>query len=151
MIIAIDDPTADDVLPLLAEHLADMFAASPAESVHALNPAELAQPGLTFYTVRRDGLVVACGALKELSRIECELKSMRTAQSERGRGVASALLGHLLEVARERGHRVVRLETGVESYFEPARRLYARHGFVLSSPFADYWEDPNSVFMSLEL
>ena len=151
MIIAIDNPTADDVLPLLAEHLADMYAASPPESVHALKPAELAQPGLSFYTVRRDGRVVACGALKELSPTEGELKSMRTAQSERGRGVASALLAHLLDVARGRGYRVVRLETGVEGYFEPARRLYARYGFVASSPFADYWDDPHSVFMTLEL
>jgi putative acetyltransferase len=128
-----------------------MYATSQAESVHALNPAELAQPGLTFHTVRRDGLVVACGALKELSSAECELKSMRTAQSERGRGVASALLAHLLEVARERGYRFMRLETGAEPYFEPARRLYARHGFAVSAPFADYWDDPHSVFMSLEL
>ena len=32
-----------------------------------------------------------------------------------------------------------------------ARRLYAKAGFKLCPPFADYIEDPNSVFMTMEL
>ena len=32
--------------------------------------------------------------------------------------------------------------------FDPARRLYARHGFDDCAPFADYADDPNSVFMT---
>jgi putative acetyltransferase len=32
--------------------------------------------------------------------------------------------------------------------FEPARQLYARAGFTLCAPFAEYIEDPNSVFMT---
>jgi putative acetyltransferase len=35
--------------------------------------------------------------------------------------------------------------------FEPARQLYARAGFTFCAPFADYVEDPNSVFMTKEL
>ena len=35
--------------------------------------------------------------------------------------------------------------------FEPARRLYARFGFTYCGPFADYVEDPYSVFMTREL
>jgi putative acetyltransferase len=35
--------------------------------------------------------------------------------------------------------------------FEPARRLYALHGFTECGPFADYILDPNSVFMTIEL
>jgi len=45
----------------------------------------------------------------------------------------------------------VLLETGSEDYFAPARRLYARHGFVVRGPFADYTDDPNSVYMELAL
>jgi putative acetyltransferase len=32
--------------------------------------------------------------------------------------------------------------------FDPARRLYARFGFAECGPFADYAEDPYSVFMT---
>jgi putative acetyltransferase len=36
-------------------------------------------------------------------------------------------------------------------YFAPAHRLYGRFGFARCAPFADYAEDPNSVFMTREL
>ena len=32
--------------------------------------------------------------------------------------------------------------------FAPARALYARFGFELCGPFADYVDDPDSVFMT---
>jgi len=35
--------------------------------------------------------------------------------------------------------------------FKPAQRLYEGFGFAFCSPFADYTEDPNSVFMTLAL
>jgi putative acetyltransferase len=145
------DPTSDEVLPLLQEHLVDMYATSPAESVHALDPEQLRQPSITFFVARDAGEIVGTGAIRELSATEGELKSMRTSTRARGRGVGAAMLEHLLAEARSRGYRAVCLETGVEDYFAPARRLYARYGFVEGEPFADYWADPNSVFMHLEL
>ena len=36
-------------------------------------------------------------------------------------------------------------------FFEPARRLYRKHGFAECGPFAKYVDDPNSVFMTLAL
>ncbi|HMM65526.1 MAG TPA: GNAT family N-acetyltransferase, partial [Dokdonella sp.] len=35
--------------------------------------------------------------------------------------------------------------------FEPARALYERFGFDYCGPFADYVEDPYSVFMTKAL
>ena len=35
--------------------------------------------------------------------------------------------------------------------FAPARALYERFGFEYCAPFADYREDPHSVFMTVEL
>ena len=64
---------------------------------------------------------------------------------------ALLILSFLLSQARAQAATVVRLETGAEDYFLPARGLYASHGFVERGPFADYVEDPNSVFMELEL
>lgn len=141
----------DDVRALLAEHLSDMFATSPAESVHALDLDALRDPAIAFWAAREDGQLLGCGALKDLGDGHGELKSMRTASGHRGRGVAAAVLEHLVGVARARGFGRLSLETGTEGYFAPARRLYVRHGFAPCAPFADYVPDPHSVFLTREI
>ncbi|MDR7380609.1 GNAT family N-acetyltransferase [Promicromonospora iranensis] len=160
MNIAIDSPARDDVRRLLDEHLTDMFATSPAESVHALDHSALLAPAITFWTARGDdGTLLGCGALNELEpgteqgheQGHGEIKSMRTALQARGKGVASALLETVLTEARRRRYTRVSLETGSQDYFAAARRLYARHGFAECGPFGDYTHDPHSVFMTLEL
>ena len=149
--IETDDPARPDVHALLGEHLADMFATSPAESVHALDHSALSHESITFWTAREDGILLGCGALKALAAGDAELKSMRTTANARGRGVATLMLKHIVAEARTRGFARVALETGTEEYFAPARRLYARHGFTECPPFADYTLDPHSVFMELPL
>ena len=155
MQISPDSPADDDVRRLLDEHLTDMFATSPAESVRALHHTALRAPAGTFWTARDDGgTLLVCGALKELDDADAthgEIKSMRTAGPARGRGVASALLDVVLAEAERRGYGRVSLETGTQDYFAPARRLYARHGFAQCGPFGSYVLDPHSVFMTLEL
>ncbi|MDQ0767581.1 putative acetyltransferase [Pseudarthrobacter defluvii] len=133
-----------------------MFATSPAESVHALDHAALSAPSITFWTAREDGNLLGCGALKLLTSPtgpgrHGEIKSMRTTTTARGRGVATLMLGYILDDARTRNLERAYLETGTEDYFAPARRLYARHGFTECPPFANYVLDPNSVFMELRL
>ncbi len=150
--VVVEDPTTPDVLALLQEHLDDMHATSPPESVHALDVERLRAPDITFVTARSaDGELLGCGALKQHDATLGELKSMRTTAAARGRGVAATVLAHLLDVARDRGLDRVSLETGTEDYFAAARRLYARHGFVPCAPFADYTDDPNSTYLTLSL
>jgi putative acetyltransferase len=150
--IAPDDPLAPDVRALLDEHLADMRRTSPPESVHALDPHALAATDVLFLTARdEDGTLLGCGALKTLSVAEGELKSMRTALSSRGRGVAAAILGAVLAAARARGLTRISLETGSEAFFEPAVRLYLRNGFAPCGPFGSYTDDPNSRYLTLRL
>ena len=151
MLIRRDDLRGPEVAALLEEHLADMYAASPAESVHALDLDGLRRPEITFWTIWDSGLLVGCGALKERDQTHGEIKSMRTVATHRGRGVASAMMTHILEQAERRGYRRLSLETGVEDFFHAARQLYAKFGFVATEPFADYWADPNSYFMTKEL
>ncbi|MFC4005218.1 GNAT family N-acetyltransferase [Prauserella oleivorans] len=146
-----DDLTRQPVRELIAEHLADMHATSPAESVHALDHAALQEPEVSFWTSWSDGTLLGCAALKELSPFEGEIKTMRTRREARGRGVASHLLTFLIDESRRRGYHRISLETGSQDFFAPARRLYARHGFTPCPPFADYQADPNSVFMTLRL
>ena len=150
--IAPDAVERDDVVALLTEHLEDMRAESPPESVHALDVAALARPGITFLTARTpDGELLGCGALKELSPSAGELKSMRTAQAARGRGVGGAVLASLTAEGRRRGYSSLYLETGSQEFFAPARRLYERAGFRETAPFGDYRLDPYSVYMVLDL
>jgi len=139
------------VLALLAEHLTDMYATSPAESVHALDVDALRSPDIRVWTLWEGDELLGCGALKQLSAIEGELKSMRTARLARGRGVARALLDHIVADARQRGYQRVLLETGTEPYFAAARALYERYGFVECPPFGDYQDDPHSTFFALSL
>jgi putative acetyltransferase len=121
VIIAVDDPMAADVLALLEEHLGDMFATSPAESVHALDPEALAHPSITFWSARDadTGHLLGVGALKQHGATMGEVKSMRTSSAARGRGVASALLAAILAECRTRGIREPNLETGTQAYFQP--------------------------------
>ena len=149
--IEVDDLSRAAVRRLVGEHLSDMFAESPADSVHALDLDALRKPDVTFWTAWSGPELLACGALKELNPREGELKTMRTSAAARGRGVGAGVLAHLVDEAVARGYERVSLETGTQPYFAAARRLYARHGFVECGPFADYVEDPYSVFMTRTL
>ena len=139
------------VAALLAEHLDDMHRFSPPESVHALDLDRLRQPDLTVWSLWDGEEVLGCAALRELDPSHAELKSMRTASAHRRRGVAAALLDHLVAVARERGYSRLSLETGPTEEFAPARALYAGYGFSPCGPFGPYAVDEFSVFMTLTL
>ncbi|MCC6350740.1 MAG: GNAT family N-acetyltransferase [Candidatus Eisenbacteria bacterium] len=151
MEIRLDDLRGPEIRALLEEHLANMRRISPPESVHALDLDGLRQPGIAFWTVWESGALLGCGALKELDARHGEIKSMRTAGSARRRGVARALLAHILAEANRRGYARLSLETGSQPEFEPARRLYESFGFARCGPFAGYTDDPNSVFMTRAL
>lgn len=148
MEIEIEEPSRPDVVALLSEHLDDMYATSPAESVHALDVASLQGPDITFWTAREDGVLLGCGALRQVDSTHLEIKSMRTTAAARGRGVAAAVLETMTRAAVARGCERLSLETGVEDYFAAARRLYERHGFVDCEPFGAYRPDRHSVFMT---
>ncbi len=153
MIVALDNPRAPDVLALLEQHLTDMYEVTPAESVHALDPDALAQASITFWSARdaASGVLLGIGALKQHDASMGEVKSMRTAPEARGRGVASAVLTTIIEECRARGLTELKLETGTEDYFAPARALYVKGGFASTGPFADYTDDPNSAYFALTL
>lgn len=146
--IKLDDLSGPEIAALIGEHLANMAENSPPESIHALNLDGLKRPDVTFWSAWIDDELAGCGALKELDDQHGEVKSMRTAIPYRGKGVAKQVLAHLLEEAARRGYRQVSLETGSMEAFTPARRLYEGFGFTYCGPFADYVEDPNSVFMT---
>lgn len=146
-----DDLRGAEIARLLQQHLDNMLAITPPESVHALDLDRLRAPGITFWTAWAEGELLGCGALRELDPRSGEVKSMRTATGHRGKGVGSRILEHIIAVARGREYQRLLLETGAMPEFEPARALYRRYGFEPRGPFGDYHEDPNSVFMEKRL
>ena len=151
MEIRVDDLSSPQIAGLLREHLQSMALHSPPESVHALDLRALREPEITFWSVWRDDALLGCGALKELDPVHGEIKSMRTSADHARQGVATALLRHIIDIARQRSYRRLSLETGSADAFQPARSLYARFGFRECGPFDGYVEDPYSVFMTKEL
>lgn len=146
-----DDLTGQAIADLLREHLEHMRAITPPESVHALDLEALRSHGITFWTAWQGCELLGCGALKELDAKTGEIKSMRTARAHLRKGIASKMLEHIIQEAKRRDYDRLCLETGAMAEFAPARALYGRYGFEHCGPFADYVEDPNSVFMTKKL
>jgi putative acetyltransferase len=151
MDIRVDDLRGSEVIALLHTHLQSMALHSPPESVHALDLDGLRRPEITFWTAWQGAELMGCGAIKELTPLHGEIKSMRTSAAHLRTGVAAGLLRHILDEARRRRYRRVSLETGSAAAFAPAHGLYVKFGFTPCGPFADYVEDPYSVFMTKEL
>lgn len=151
MQIKLDDLSSTEIRKLLQEHLQSALLHSPPGSVHALDVEGLRQREVAFWAAWDNAELLGCGALKELGPEHGEIKSMRTATPHLRKGVARTVLQHIIEEARRRGYNRLSLETGSMDAFEPARRLYAAFGFTCCGPFADYVEDPYSVFMTREI
>jgi len=146
-----DDLRGAEIAAFLAAHLDEMYTITPPESVHALDLEGLRSAEVRFWSAWDGDALVGSGALKEIGPGHGEIKSMRTSPSHRGRGIGRRVLEHIVAEARGRGYGRLSLETGAMVEFAPARALYERNGFGYCGPFADYTDDPNSVFMTRAL
>ena len=141
----------EDVRALLAQHFAEMQAGSPPEACHVLPVDGLKDPAIRFFTLRENGALLGCGALKRLSGDHGEVKSMRTADAALGRGVGTILLEQLVAAARQEGYSRISLETGSTEQFAAANRLYEREGFERCGPFGSYADTPWTRFFTREI
>jgi putative acetyltransferase len=144
-----EDPAQPEIIHLLEDgerHSASLY---PVESNHHL-PLDALRAAHIRFLVARDGIgrAVATGALA-LFGSWGELKRMWVVPEMRGRGVSKIILEALEAKARKERVRCLRLETGIKNH--AALALYERAGFTRCDPFADYRQDPLSVFMEKKL
>jgi putative acetyltransferase len=141
----------DRVKALLTRHLEGMHASSPPGHVFALDWSGLQKPEISFYALWEGEDLLGFGALKEIDRRAGEIKSMRTADAYVRKGVAAAILDHIIAEARRRGYARLSLETGSGPAFEPALELYRKYGFIDGPPFDGYVRSNFNQFLHLDL
>jgi putative acetyltransferase len=151
MEIRLDDLSSSATQALVQLHLAQMHANSPPGRAFVLDISALQGPEVTLWSAWAESEILGMGALKRLEAQSGEVKSMRTHPNHLRRGVASALLDHIIIEARARGYKKLSLETGGGPAFDPALALYRRRGFVDGGPFADYRRSDFNQFLHLRL
>jgi putative acetyltransferase len=104
---------------------------------------------ICYLAVVVGGRAVACGGIQSLDAVTGELKRMYVRPAYRGRGIARQLLTALEELAYQRGHSVVCLETGV--YLPAAIGLYTSGGYEPIPVYGEYVDNPYSVCFAKRL
>ncbi len=128
LVIVEVDLEAREALSLIAELDRDLRDLYPGEPIHGIEPAAFRSGGGVFLLGTVDGVAVACGALRPLGDKVGEVKRMFVRKEYRGRGFARAILSELERVAKQRGYRGIRLETGDQ---QPAAiSLYETAGYT---------------------
>ena len=150
--ITTETPLQDDIRRLVSELNAYMIPLTPREFQFQLTVEQMAEPGVTLFVARDEaGRAVGMGALKEHNADLGEVKRMYTLPEIRGQRAGAELLARIEDMARERGLKSLKLETGEAPGFEPAWRLYERGGFSQCGAFLDYPDSGYSRFYEKKL
>ena len=146
-----DDLSSDETRELLVLHFRGMHESSPPGSVFALDLSGLQQPNVTVWTAWLGDNIASVCALKMLEGGDGEVKSMRTSPAFARQGAGSAILEHVIAIAKARGAKQLSLETGSGPAFDAALTLYRRRGFKDGDAFSDYSRSAFNQFLHLDL
>ncbi|MGW4796955.1 GNAT family N-acetyltransferase [Nonomuraea sp. MG754425] len=124
--------------PATDHELATLLDAAFAELVARYGPEGRSQvkEGARFLVASVDGQAVGCGAVQPMADGAGELKRMYVVPAQRGRGIATALLSALEDLARSLGHHRLLLATGLRQ--PEAIALYERCAYTLTEPYGRY-------------
>jgi GNAT superfamily N-acetyltransferase len=109
-------------------------------------PGAYAPPAGCLLLAECDGEYLGCVALRPLGDGVAEMKRLFVAPAARGSGLGRQLVAAILDVARTRGYRAMRLDT-VPS-MAAARKLYEAAGFVEIPPYCDN-PIPGAIYLEL--
>jgi putative acetyltransferase len=150
--IAAETPLQDDVRTMIAELNDVMRPLTPPEFQFQMTAEQIAESATTLFIARNgEGRALGMGALKVHDSAMGEVKRMYTRNEVRGRGIGYILLQRVEELAKEKGLKVLMLETGNVPTFEAAFRIYERNGFIVRGPFLDYPDSGWSRFYEKHL
>jgi DNA-binding MarR family transcriptional regulator/RimJ/RimL family protein N-acetyltransferase len=144
--IAVEQPESADAQWCLEQYfaeLADRFEGGFDVSLGSPGgAADMTPPNGVIVVARLDGEPVGCGVLKQLDAGIGEVKRVWVSPSARGMGVASKLMQKLEQLGRERGYKLLRLDTN-KSLTE-AHALYSKLGYrdierYNDNPYAHRW------------
>ena len=140
-----------EVNDLLKKHFVELRSVSPAGSTHVLDIDGLKDPSIKFWSLWENNELIGCGALKFLEKNHGEFKSIRVADQFRKKGSGERIINHLIVEAKKLNILKLSIETGAGEFFLPARSLFSKFGFKKCPPFANYKDDPNSCYYSIDL
>ena len=122
------DPRAVAAMAAYFAEIGERFGFEPGDAWQQ-DADSMAAPDGFFVVATSDGEPVACGGVQRLPDGAAEIKRMWVHDGWRGAGLGARLLRHLEDLARERGHAVVRLDTN-DTLVE-AIAMYERAGYRL--------------------
>jgi GNAT superfamily N-acetyltransferase len=143
------DPLSETALSLLREAALDvrpLYGQKPGPPWPTNAPLG---PRDVYVVAISNDAIIACGAIREIDAVTCEVHRMYTSRSHRRQGAARAILSHLHMEAERLGYERLRLETGNRQ--TPAMQLYESYGFARIQSFGMYAQDPTSVCYELRL
>ena len=111
-------------------------------------PGEYAPPNGSILIARRGSQIVGCVAIRGMSNEICEMKRLYVKPGFRGRGLGKSLALRVIQEAKRRGYRKMRLDT-LPSMVR-ALGLYESLGFKQISPYR-YNPIQGAVFLELDL
>jgi putative acetyltransferase len=149
IIIAVEDPLQEDVRTLVRELNETLDDLTPPEFNYSMSVEEMADPSMTVFVARENGVAIGCGALKRHAGAVGEVKRMYTRPQAQGRGVGGRILNEIEALARNEGLAQLVLETG--DRHPAAWRIYERGGFARCDAVLDYPDSKYSVFYEKSL
>lgn len=112
---------------------------------------EFAPPDGCMLLATMDGKTAGCIGFHKMEDGVCEMKRLYVRPEFRGARIGQRLVDILLSTARQRGYRVMRLDT--TTFMASAQALYASVGFVVRGPYYSVPElfQPIKVYMERSL
>ncbi|WP_461207344.1 GNAT family N-acetyltransferase [Clostridium sp. DL1XJH146] len=111
-------------------------------------PGKYAEPYGTIILAMQNKKPVGCIALRKLEDNICEMKRLYVKPEERGNGVGRKLAGEIIEQAKEKKYKIMRLDTLVS--MKSAVDLYKQLGFKEIGPYI-YNPLEDALYMELEI
>ena len=150
--IAVETPLQDDVRVMIEELNAFMNPLTPGEFQFQMTAEQIAESNTTLFVARGgEGEALGMGALKVHGAGLGEVKRMYTRPAARGIGIGWKLLRQVEALARDKGLRELKLETGEAPGFEEAWKIYERSGYSVCGAFLDYPDSGWSRFYMKKL